>query len=270
MRESLFEQLKRKEISFIDEVKKITNLINKSYLKYTECYFDNAFKCSIFNVYYEDFDVAMRELFEVDNDYFSYNGNIYELLNRANYSRLNLTLNCFLNYLEFFKTLFIHKDKFYDTNANQIKLIIDNDCDRIGYKFICEDDCYKVMLKDTEAEAVATKVNESTRTKIYKYLMIRNGCVEDKRNCIKALADDVELICKKYSKVTEYDKLKQFIQCIRHTKDDPKKEFQFYYKNEEQWLDKTFEMIIGILSFTRTKEIVNEIIKLENNYQDDK
>ena len=44
----------------------------------------------------------------------------------------------------------------------------------------------------------------------------------------------------------------------------PKKEFPFYYEDEEKWLDKTFEMIIGVLSFTKTKEIVNEIKKLEN------
>ena len=73
------------------------------------------------------------------------------------------------------------------------------------------------------------------------------------------------MTCKKYSNITEYSKLKQFIQCTRHTKDDPKKEFPFYYKDEEKWLDKTFEMIIGILAFTTTKEIVKEIIDLESN-----
>lgn len=119
------------------------------------------------------------------------------------------------------------------------------------------------MLKNPEAEAVSTQVNEDIRSKIYKYLMIRTGCVEEKRNCIKALADDVEIICKKYSTIAEYDKLKQFIQCTRHTKDALKKEFPFYYINEEKWLDKTFDMIIGILSFTKTKEIVSEIKKLE-------
>ena len=95
--------------------------------------------------------------------------------------------------------------------------------------------------------------------------MIRNGRTDDKRECIKSLADDVEVICKKYSNIPEYDKLKQFIQCVRHTKDTPKKEFPFYYENEEKWLDKIFEMIIGILSFTKAKEIVTEIKKLENN-----
>lgn len=30
------------------------------------------------------------------------------------------------------------------------------------------------------------------------------------------------------------------------------------------WLDKIFDMIIGVLSFTKTKKIVKEIIDLEN------
>lgn len=121
------------------------------------------------------------------------------------------------------------------------------------------------MIKNPEAEATALQVKESIRNKIYRYLVIRNGRVDEKRECIKSLADDVELICKKYSNITEYDKLKQFIQCSRHTKDDPKKEFPFYYQDEKKWLDNTFDMIIGILSFTKTKNIVAEIKKLENN-----
>ena len=68
----------------------------------------------------------------------------------------------------------------------------------------------------------------------------------------------------KYSSVSEYKKLGQFVQCVRHTKDNPVAEFPFYYKDEEEWLDKIFEMIIGILSFSKTKTIVKEIVDLEN------
>ena len=103
-----------------------------------------------------------------------------------------------------------------------------------GYSFKKDgNNTYRVMLNNPIAESVALKTKVSIQDKIYKYLMIRCGRVEEKRECIKSLADDVEVICRIYSNITEYAKLKQFIQCTRHTKDDPKKEFPFYYKNEE-------------------------------------
>ncbi len=263
MRESLYEQLKKKELSFINELVKITNLIDASYVN-TPFYFKAAFKKSCFCVFFEDFDTAMYKLFENDYEYDTYGDNLDELIGNTLRLKSNLTLNCFLNYLEFFATLFLHNDRNYDTNAKQIHLIILNDCERLGYKFIKDGYTVKTMLKNPEAEAVAIKAKETIRGKIYKYLMLRPGAIEEKRNCIKSLADDVEVICKRYSNINEYDKLKQFIQCTRHTKDEPKKEFPFYYENEEEWLDKTFDMIIGVLSFTKTKEIVKEINKLEN------
>lgn len=47
MRESLYEQLKKKELSFINELVKITNLIDASYVN-TPFYFEAAFKKSCF------------------------------------------------------------------------------------------------------------------------------------------------------------------------------------------------------------------------------
>lgn len=264
MRESLFEKLKKRKISYIKEIKKINNLLNESYTS-THLYFSMAFKESPFNVYYEDFDEAMFDIIETDEDiYIDGSRNLNYLINYIDAHSIDLTLDSFLNFLEFFKTLLEYKSRNFDTNANQIKMIILNDCEKIGYTFMNEvNNTYKVMLKHPEAEAVALCVKESTRDKIYRYLMIRNGRVEEKRECIKSLADDIELICKKYSSIQEYDKLKQFIQCVRHTKENPKKEFPFYYEDEEKWLDRTFEMIIGILAFTNTKDIIKEIKSLE-------
>lgn len=267
MRESLFEKLKKRELSFIQELRKIYNLLCQHYTT-TYSYYSSAFKQSPFNVYYEDFYDGLFDLIEIDKDYYiEQTSNFSYLLDNIIRLQAELTLDSFLDYLEFFRTLLEFKSIDFDTNAKQIALIVFNDCDKLGYTFKSDDDnkTFKVMLKNPEAEAVALQQKESIRNKIYKYLMIRNGRIDDKRECIKSLADDVEVVCKKYSNISEYDKLKQFIQCVRHTKDTPKKEFPFYYENEEKWLDKIFEMIIGILSFTKTKEIVNEIKKLEND-----
>ena len=266
MRESLFERLKKKKISYIQEIKKINNLLHEKYTD-TQFYFFVAFKKSPFNIYYENFKEAMKDIIEIYTTfYIDRYSDINVIINCIIDYPAELTLDSFLNFLEFFRTLCDDDNEYFDINVNQIMLIILNDCEKLGYSFKKEDNnTYRVMLKHPEAEAVALNVKESTRDKIYRYLTIRYGRVEEKRECIKSLADDVEVICKKYSGTAEYDKLKQFIQCARHTKDNPKKEFPFYYKDEEKWLDNTFEMIIGILAFTKTKDIVKEIKNLESN-----
>lgn len=266
MRESLFEKLKKKELSFILELRKLCNLLNQSYTS-TYFYYSSAFKCSPYNVFFEDFNDALLDLIEIDKDYYlESTSDLWYLIENIINLQANLTLDSFLDYLELFRTLLEYKSRDFDTNARQIASIIFNDCDKLGYTFIkdAKTETFRVMLKNPEVEAVAICQKTSVRDKIYRYLMIRNGRIDEKRECIKSLADDIEIICKKYSNIQEYDKLKQFIQCTRHTKDTPKKEFPFYYEDEEKWLDKTFEMIIGVLSFTKTKEIVKEIIKLEN------
>ena len=266
MRESLFERLKKEKISYIQEIKKINNLLHERYTD-TQRYFLVAFKKSPFNIYYENFKEVMKDIIEINTTfYIDRYADINVIINCIIDFQAELTLDSFLNFLEFFRTLCDDDNEYFDINVNQIMLIILNDCEKLGYSFKKDDNnTYRVMLKHPEAESVAVNVKDSIRDKIYQYLMLRNGSVKEKRECIKSLADDVELTCKKYSNIEEYNKLKQFIQCIRHTKDNPKKEFPFYYKDEEKWLDNTFEMIIGILAFTKTKDIVKEIKNLESN-----
>lgn len=267
MRESLFEKLKKRKLTPIFELAKFNNLLGEHR---ANKYYSTAFKASPYGVYSVSLDHAMFDIFESDNEYiqpFKYD-TLEEMVQGAINEGADLTLDSFLDYLELLRTLSDLGDRLYcDANAKQIESMVINDCERLGYTFRFDGDSktYKTMLKNPEAEAVALKVEESTRDKIYKYLMIRKENIDDKRACIKSLADDVEVICEKYSSIAEYRKLEQFIQCTRHTKAKPKKEFPFYYEDEEKWLDKTFDMIIGILSFTKTKEIVAEIKKLEKD-----
>lgn len=270
MRESLFEKLKKRKICFVQEIRKINYLLTQPYAG-AYLFYSEAFKISPFAAYYADLDDAMRDLIEIDeNRYLNLTYDFECIVDNIINSQVDLTLDSFLDYLEFFWTLFNSNCNSRDLSANakQIALIVFNDCEKLGYSFKNDNDnekVFKVMLKNPEAEAVALQVKENVKDKIYRYLMIRNGKVNDKRECIKSLADDVEVICKTYTSIKEYGKLKHFIQCVRHTKDTPKKEYPFYYEDEEKWLDKIFDMIIGILSFTKTKEIVEEIIELENN-----
>ena len=270
MRESLFEKLKKRDLSFVKELRKIYNLLNQSYTD-TYSYYSRAFKSSPYNVFFEDIDDALCNLIEIDKDYrlelkmgFKY------LINHIIDIQADLTLDSFLDYLEFFKSLLEYKSRDFDTNARQIALIVLNDCEKLGYTFKKDDESktYKVMIKNPLAEAVALSVKHETRDLIYAYLSLRSGKVVDKRATMKMLIDDIEGICQKYKNIEDYNKVQNFMQCVRHAKDSPKgkvleKQYPFYYINEEYWLDKLFELVIGILSFTNNKGILKEIREME-------
>ena len=265
VRESLFERLKKRKISYLNEIKRVYELIIEQGST-AGIYFEMALKTSPFCTSFNDFNSAMIKIFETTNYFGETMESFDEILYRASFGRFELTLNSFLDYLEFFRTLLDFSSNYYDANVGIIKRIVEEDCVKIGYELVLDEGSktYKTMLKNPQAEVVVLQVPEIVGNKITRYLTIRKGNIEAKRECVKSLADDVEEMCKTYSNISEYNKLKQFIQCVRHTKDKPNKNFPFYYKNEEMWLDKIFDMIIGVLSFTKTKKIVKEIIDLEN------
>ena len=262
MRKSLLEQLNEKKINYLEEFTRIYRILNHDDYSYEKL--SKSFMNSRYCAYYEDLDEALFSLYENEiDDYAGQDNNVLSEINYTIQLSSNLTLNCFLNYLEFFKTLC------YITNPTtsylrQIETIVENDCAKLGYEFLYINDVFTVKLKNSTVKAVSSFLPESTTEKLEKFLTFRPSDVKSKRECIKSLADDVENICKTYSSIKEFDKLKHFIQCVRHSKDSPIKQFPFYYDNEEYWLDKIFDLIVGILAFVHSKEIVNEIISLES------
>ena len=266
MRKSLLVQLKASELSFIKELDTIYSLLKSD--NYTYNYFYYSLKNSPYSMYFKDIDHGLYHLFKnnlgsyVSSNDFNYLD--YEITNTIN-NYDDLTLDSFLNYLEFFKNLSNYKGEYRNNiNVKQIIAIIENDCERLGYKFSKIGDNYKTILKNVDAEAVAAIVSKTTKDEIYHYLSIRPGNINEKRGCIKVLADDLESICKNDNN-PDFSKVKHFAQCARHTKDFPFKEFPFYYEDEEKWLDNIFTMMIGVLSFSKAKELIKEIKKLENS-----
>lgn len=149
---------------------------------------------------------------------------------------------------------------------NQVKRILLNALNQSGYdvRYNSNDYSYECYRKDIKAEMAAANQSTSTKDKIYNYLSLRDGMINEKRELLKSLIDDVEVFCKKKSSIKEIDKTKQFYQCVRHTKDSPKKEFPFYYENEEKWLDNIFQMVIDVLSFKDLCDRVKTVIDEEN------
>lgn len=264
MRESLFEKLKNKSNPYIEDLSIMYNLIFENYVG-ADNYLVEAFDDSPFVIYYENFVTALNNMIECKANKYLH-GNLDDKIRIIKNDNFDITLDCFLNYLEFLKTLLKNKNNSFNHKCKQLEMIIDDRCNKLGYEFRFDEKnkYYRVSLRNTLVESIALNLKKSTQDKIYAYLMIRKGNVVSKRETLKSLADDIEEICKQYNNIPEYSKLRQFIQCTRHTKDSPNRIFPFYYEKEEEWLDKTFEMIVGILGFTRTKEIVSEIKELEH------
>lgn len=270
MRTSLYEQLKLQKISFIGEIQKINELIygnhNPAY-----SFFCDAFIRSPYNFRYTKFDEILLDLFETNQNFNLYTNDFYSFIENAFRSNVELTLDSFLNYLELYRTLLDIKSSYIRNDTNiQIKAIIEYDCEKLGYEFIKDkkSNTFKVMLKNAEAEAAVLNINEATRNKIYRYLTIRLGNVEEKRECILSIYRDIEdTVSELRRKYTEFDKLGQFIQCTRHTENDQinRKHFPFYYENEDEWLDKVFDMIISVITFSKLQKITKDIKRLEKN-----
>ena len=68
--------------------------------------------------------------------------------------------------------------------------IIFNDCDKLGYTFKrdAKTKTFRVMLKNPEAEAVAICRKASVSDKIHRYLMIRNGRIDEKKRMFKVFS----------------------------------------------------------------------------------
>lgn len=269
MRKSLFEKIKEEKINYLEEILATQSLINNDY--YFKEYISQEFQCSNYRFAFPCYDDARNyiidfESFQFQNALTYYQNNQYN----SKYNKWKIKLDVFLDYIEFYRTLCIdNTKKLHNTIAlTQLIDMLNFDAEKLGYALIFDekDKVYKAMLKNPEAEAVALSVKKSTREKIYDYLIIRKGKVSEKRECLKSLADDVELLCDKYD-VKDFNKVKEFIQCIRHTKDDKnlQKKFPFYYKNEEKWLDNSFKMMIGTLAYKDVKDIVKEIKELQTN-----
>ena len=260
MRKSLFEKIKEEKINIIEEIQKIKILTDNIDL---ENFLYNSFKVSAFNFKFVSYNDAFDSI--IDPNLVPYEQQLWQTnyYNHEN-NQFGIKLDSFLDLSEFLLTLvqFYQKSSFNKDEVSQLSNLILHDLKILGYEpIIIEKDKYvKVKLKDPVADAVALNQSESVRDKIDNYLMLRAGDVELKRKEIKSLADDVETICKKTKNIHE---LKQFIQCTRHTKNEPKPEFPFYYEDEEKWLDNIFRMILSALSYNETKQIVAAIDKLE-------
>ena len=242
----LLDQIRNKEINYDETIKLVLDIIPEVYHHLNEYYLKS------------NYCVLAKNL-----------GDAISLIVK----RKNNGLNEFLNFYELIDAM-IYVCKFngyyMDREIDQIEQILSFNLEKTGWynDFDFETQSSTLRRKDLKAEVVASTKNNDIRSKIYSYLAIRDGAISDKRNLLKCLIDDVEAFCIKNSHIKEIKKLKQFYQCVRHTKEKPIIQFPFYYEDEEKWLDNIFQMVLDVLSFEDLEKRYKTIISEENKHND--
>lgn len=137
------------------------------------------------------------------------------------------------------------------------------------------DDKYLIVEKDIIATSIAEK-NPDIANDIIEYRRFNlKGDIETKKAIILKLADKIEPLRKKF-KGTSYNSIMEDVQMmlnnlnLRHNnlEGKNKKEYTVTISSEEleNWYDKTYDMILGILSLNEYLDSNNKIKELKSKF----
>lgn len=250
MRKSIFEKLKERKINYLEEIIKIRDIVTEIGKEYK---FNNMYKESKLSYLGATINDAYASIMGIEsfnadktNNTLSYLGNI------------DITLDKFLDIIEFTKNVFLC---YGDTTKLTVQLnsLIENIILVMGYTFkLNSDNDYILILKNPSAEAVALTVDVKISDKIYSYLSLRKGDIDRKREVLKSMSDDIELIRNENRDDKFISKVGRVMQCVRHPKEDKIKTDAYFFKNEEESMDELFNMFISVLSIYKAKNTIKK------------
>lgn len=143
--------------------------------------------------------------------------------------------------------------------THQLNSLIENIILVMGYTFkLNSDNDYILILKNPSAEAVALTVDLKISDKIYSYLSLRKGDIDRKREVLKSMSDDIELIRNEERDDKFIGKVGRVMQCVRHPKEEKIRTEGYFFENEEESMDELFNMFIGVLSIKEAKQKIKE------------
>ena len=247
-RKSLFEKMKDRKINYIEEIIKIRDIVTEFDKKHQ---FNDMYKESKLNYLGADLNDAYAKLIGIE--YFSnssFNNPLSYLKNE------DISLDQFLDIIEFTKNVLLCNN---NGPTYQLNSLIENIISIMGYVFkLNSDNDYILILKNPSAEAVALTVDVKISDKIYSYLSLRKGDIGRKREVLKTMSDDIELIRNKNRNDKFIDKVGRVMQCVRHPKEDKIKTDEYFFKNEEESMDELFNMFISVLSIDKAKNTIKK------------
>lgn len=174
----------------------------------------------------------------------------------------------YLDYCDAFLTIYkaykkLLNDEYYLSFYVDFEIVLEGInfiLDRLDYQIFVDDhDNYIITTKDAVAEEVASiSTYEKIKWRILEYNEY-NISLEEKKNILRHLYIEFEkirsLLSNTYSK-----KIGGLINCIRHNKDDQEDNpYSFYFKNEEEWCDKLYDLLLESFLHAENKKIIKEI-----------
>ena len=122
----------------------------------------------------------------------------------------------------------------------------------------------EVVKIDEVAETVAAQSKLTIKQAILHYLGARENDVKEKENRLHQLIDLLEPSFEKYKNDNTVKDIKEYIQMVRHPEIyKTKKEYVWFFKGKEEYLDRLFSLCVFLQQFVISKETLKEFKQLK-------
>lgn len=129
-----------------------------------------------------------------------------------------------------------------------------------------EDFVVEVVKIDEVAETVAAQSKLTIKQAILHYLGARENDVKEKENRLHQLIDLLEPSFDKYKNDNTVKDIKEYTQIVRHPEIyKTKKEYDWFFKNKKEYLDRLFSLCVYIQQFAISKETLKEFKQLKKD-----
>ena len=275
MRKSIFLSINDYNSDPITEIDKIERVLQK------EC----GYYTTIYNLLNQSFVRSKLLRSRFVNLYDCIDSLIYNIshnYNNCDFERLdsniqNIIFNEFFNYCEvIFHLLFlaykyekINTTDFDENVFSQAIDVIKVSLKSLNHKIIYFDEkeyLFEVIKIDPESEVVAAQSEPTIKSAILHYLGARDNDIKEKENRLHQLIDLLEPSFDKYKNDNTVKDIKEYIQMVRHPEIyKAKKEYDWFFKDKKEYLDRLFSLCVYIQQFVISKETLKEFKQLKKD-----
>lgn len=275
MRKSIFLSINDYNSDPITEIDKIERVLQKECGYYTTIY-------NLLNQSFVRSKLLRSRFVNLDECIDSLIYNISHNYNRCDFERLdsniqNIIFNEFFNYCEvIFHLLFLayKYEKMNTTDFDENVFLQAIDVIKVSLKslnyqivFLNEKEfLFEVIKINPESEMVAAQSEPTIKSAILHYLGARDNDIKEKENRLHQLIDLLEPSFDKYKSDNTVKDIKEYIQMVRHPEIyKTKKEYDWFFKDKEEYLDRLFSLCVYIQQFAISKETLKEFKQLKKD-----
>lgn len=172
--------------------------------------------------------------------------------------------------VEYDKTNHIYNDYHFDKDLFQQCIdMINFSLKSLNYKINIintEEFNVEAIKIDEIAEMVAAQSEPTIKSAILHYLGARDNDIKEKENRLHQLIDLLEPSFDKYKNDNTVKDIKEYIQMVRHPEIyKSKKEYDWFFKDKKEYLDRLFSLCVYIQQFVISKETLKEFKQLKKD-----